>query len=432
MDELVHQWKSFISKINENPTIRPITFEAWKRCEDLKIDQANIQFQFLSDNMLKKRQEAHKDLINAAKYHMKLISAAFLNIPHLVSLSDCQGWIIWLEGTPEKFGGKSIGITLGANWSENIIGNNGIGTALATEHPVLIYGLEHYGQMYNSCVCMGIPITNFKGQVIGALDISTLSEYARPEFYSIGLACVNSIEQTISVSSQLNEKISQLEKLLAAGSLLSTTVHDIKNPLTIIRGISQLGELSSNQDKGRKYFRKIIRHVDNLTRMLNEVLGAFQQDNFEIAEPQKLIEEILNEIAPLCKVQQIDIQYKPAKSVWAKIKPELFKRSITNLLENAIQAMPHGGKIIIKNTSSRNNWTISIADTGPGIPIEVQDQIFKPFVKGRKSGLGLGLFMVHYVIKAHNGQIWFETVPGKGTNFFIKLSKTLQTAVNNR
>lgn len=126
---------------------------------------------------------------------MDSLSLSLTGLPHIVALSDAEGWIIDIRGTPEELGGRKSGLCLGASWDEKNIGNNGIATALATGEPVLVYGIEHFGMAYDGCACMGVPII-FNGKIIGAIDISVPNKYAHPARLHIIIACVNSIEST--------------------------------------------------------------------------------------------------------------------------------------------------------------------------------------------------------------------------------------------
>ena len=97
------------------------------------------------------------------------------------------------------------------------------------------------------------------------------------------------------------------------------------------------------------------------------------------------------------------------------------RRALTNLINNAIQAMPNGGKLDISGFRKKGEIWISVSDTGIGIPNEVKPNLFAPMVTTKAKGLGLGLAVVKRLIEALDGSITFESKKGKGTKFIIKL-----------
>ncbi|MTI79638.1 MAG: GAF domain-containing protein [Firmicutes bacterium] len=422
-NEIINKWKEVIDAIKEDPTFRPITLESWNRCKNLGVNADQLIYTFLSKDELIQKQHENYEIIKAATPYLQHLSLSLKGKPHMVVLADKDGWIIAVHGTPEDLGGKAAGLYIGANWSEKYIGNNGVGTALALGEAVLVYGVEHYGMPYKGCTCLGIPIKK-NNEIVGVIDISVSNEHAHPSRLNLVQACVNSIETQLSSASGEDYDIDKIEKLLATGSLLSTTVHDIKNPLTIIKGLAQLGTMTSKNDKESEYFQRIVGHVEELTSMLNNFLSFFrnEEEGFSKCSPTEVMKEIIEEVQPICKVQEITLEYSIKGNIYTKLNTSLFKRAIHNLIKNASQVLTTGGKISLRIDCNEKHLHIDIEDTGPGLPSNIEDDIFKPFVQGRTNGTGLGLFMVHYVItKVHKGHIWFKTKQNIGTTFYIEI-----------
>lgn len=213
--------------------------------------------------------------------------------------------------------------------------------------------------------------------------------------------------------------LDQIEKLIATGTLLASAMHDIKNELTVIKGISQLGYMSKDADKMDIYFNKIEEHADKLMTMVNDALGSSKSKREELSLI-KTIREVMEEIKPMCTTKDIEIEFFAGQDNYIKIHKNFMKRAILNLLTNAVQAMSEGGKLTVK-VKWQGKTFIEISDTGKGIPEEIQDSIFEPFVKNKKKGTGIGLYMAYYVIsKLHHGQISFKSEKGQGTTFFIE------------
>ena len=119
-------------------------------------------------------------------------------------------------------------------------------------------------------------------------------------------------------------------------------------------------------------------------------------------------------IKATCKID------KTVKQITAD--PELLKRIITNLVTNAIQAMPKGGKLSVYAYRKENNVIIEVQDTGEGIPEEVKPKLFTPLFTTKSKGQGFGLAVVKRVTESMNGTVTFESEKGKGTKFTILLA----------
>lgn len=420
-EEIVSEWETFKQTIKSNPTFRPVTTEAWKRCRDLGLEPNKIKFKFLSDYELKNKIKGNSQLINVAKPYMEHLSLSLTGIPHIVALSDKDGWIIDCSGTAEELGGKAAGLCIGASWSEKDIGNNGIGTALSTGRPTFVYGVEHFGTVYGSCGCIGVPIKN-NGKIIGGLDVSVPIEYANPSRLYIIAACTNSIETSISNIVSNPFGISSELKASATTELIATAVHDLKNPLAVIRGLGQLGKITSSDAKILSYFDRVISQADEMNRMITDLLDIFKPEKLVPKKVTPIINGILEQFKILCKSKNIELRFDGNVSERVNICERIFKRTLENLITNAIQAMDESGIIEIKTLLEGKSVIISIKDNAGGISEELKDTLFEPFSFKRSGGTGLGLFMAYHAITStHRGQIWFETETNQGTTFFIRL-----------
>jgi len=418
MEPGVRDGKEFCSKA-KNPLIREIAIDAWNRCYKLGTDPKNLLFTFLSPDDLQLRIEDDNELLLAADSFLDNLSVSLWEIPHVIALGDRDGWVIKIAGNPDDFGGSDSGFCTGVNWSEKYVGNNGIGTVLSVSEPVLICGAEHFGHIYRSFTSMGVPIRNSRNEVIGVIDL--IVKHASPGLIPMLLSCAEAVEKNYINSTNLAAKLQQVDKLLITGSLLSTTIHDLKNPLTIIRGFAQLGEMSAATEQ-RNYFQQIVSEVDGLLSMLNNLVGILGQEHYQEVYPGDIIKSILTDIKPLAKLLRISLECSVKNQAKVNLHIELFKRAIHNLLKNAAQAMPDGGGIQIEINMIEDKVLIRISDTGSGIPSDIKDNIFKPFVHGSKSGNGLGLYMVYYVFnRLHGGRVWYESQTDAGTSFFIEL-----------
>ncbi|MDT8718473.1 GAF domain-containing protein [Clostridium sp. 19966] len=420
-DDLIKEWESFTKAVKKNPTVRTVTMEAWKRCRDLGLKPENIKFKILSPEELQKKIDENSQLIEIAKPYLSHLSLSLTGIPHLIILTDNYGWIIDCEGTIEELGGRNRGLCLGASWAEKDVGNNGAGTALVIGKPVLIYGMEHFNKVCGPFTCVGVPII-VNGKIIGSLDVAVPNKYAHPARLNLTIACVNSIQTTMADTVSHPFGMSSDVSLSAASELIATAVHDLKNPLAVIRGLGQLGKLTSDKNKINAYFDKVIKQADELNTMVVELLSIFRPQEILPMKINPIVKEVIEEFQPECEAKGISLKFIDEYDRYANISEMLFRRVIRNLVANAFQASSENDFIEVKIEEKEQAVLISIKDTAGGIPEEIKDTLFQPFTFRRSGGTGLGLFMVYHAItNTHRGEIWFETKTGRGTTFFIQL-----------
>jgi two-component system sensor histidine kinase HydH len=225
---------------------------------------------------------------------------------------------------------------------------------------------------------------------------------------------------------KLQEEIRRKEKLAALGGLAAGVAHEIRNPLSSIKGIATYFGNKFGQERAEREMADVmIREVDRLNRVISELL--------EFARPTELsrkstdVYELLNHAIQLvqqdAKIKHIDISIpSKAEDVNVKIDPDRFLQCLLNLFLNAIEAMTEGGLLRIGILVHEDDWVdIEVADTGKGIDAESLHQIFDPYFTTKTTGTGLGLAVVHKIIEAHHGRIRVRSAPGKGTTFTIAI-----------
>lgn len=231
----------------------------------------------------------------------------------------------------------------------------------------------------------------------------------------------------ITKERRIEEHTIQSEKMAAIGQLVTTLVHQIRNPLGIIGSSVQCCmEKGEDQDGFKKHFEIIYRNVLNTDKIISYLL--------EFAKP-KILEfkkcntnQILIEVYRLIKVDFSKSRIRFLRHFdryLPKINcdKELLKQVFLNLFMNAKQAMLQGGTISIrtKYNSSNQMAEIIIKDTGIGIPKTNMGNIFTPYFTTKRKGTGLGLPIVHRIIMDHHGQVFCESEEGKGTQITILL-----------
>lgn len=225
---------------------------------------------------------------------------------------------------------------------------------------------------------------------------------------------------------QMERRMLEMEKFAATGRLAGTIAHEINNPLEAINNAVYL-LAGSVRREAQPAYDVLKSETERVTRIVRQMLGLYrntsQLSNFDL---NAVIEDTLALFSrPLAKVG-VTVDKRLGKIPAMKGSADQFRQLLSNLVVNARDSMPHGGKLILRTREIRasrgtNSWiAISIADTGIGIAPEVQGSMFEPFVttKGEK-GTGLGLWIVKGVVENHNGRIRVRSAVGKGTVFTL-------------
>ena len=227
----------------------------------------------------------------------------------------------------------------------------------------------------------------------------------------------------------LNEEIARNKRLAALGKLSAGIAHEIRNPLSSIRGLAQFVSNSfSKNDERREDLNTIIQEVDRLNNLVIQVLDYARVKKLNITSFP--LNNFINDIIELFKREvtnkqiKFDIDLSPDISMIQADKDQI-RQILMNIIINAIQAIPKEGEIKIKaeKVFIRGNSAIKllVEDNGIGIAAHDLNQIFDPFFSTKDQGSGLGLSIVYKLVEGHQGEIKVESKEGKGTKFIIVL-----------
>jgi signal transduction histidine kinase len=223
------------------------------------------------------------------------------------------------------------------------------------------------------------------------------------------------------------QQLIQSEKLAATGQLTAGIVHDVKNPLAVIKGLAEeLQEevlLSTEATEQLKTIRdnanRANQIVTDLLKFAREATPVMKRQN--ICETVKTATRLTDYLARKGKVEVIT--EIPTDPVMVTYDSTQIEQVLVNLFQNAIQAMPNGGKININLNREEKGISLRVQDEGVGIPAENLSRIFDPFftTKPEGEGTGLGLSVSYGIVTKHRGRIDVKSTPGKGSSFTIKL-----------
>jgi signal transduction histidine kinase len=214
-------------------------------------------------------------------------------------------------------------------------------------------------------------------------------------------------------------------KLSALGELASSIAHEIKNPLISVQGFAKRIGATEDRDKIGKYAKFIEQEAERLTQVLAKLLGFSRMD-----EPRKdflnlndLVDDtVLFMEHHLTRFKNVEIVLEKEPNLPVAYVDRIhIQQTVVNILMNAAQAMPGGGRILIKTGKGDQYVFIAITDTGVGIKEEDLGKIFEPFftTKEKEQGTGLGLSLCKRLIEANAGKIEVKSKVGEGTTFNI-------------
>ena len=209
------------------------------------------------------------------------------------------------------------------------------------------------------------------------------------------------------------------ERLSTLGEMSAGIAHELRNPMGVISGYTKI--LSKKVDESLKpAVAAITREIDVMNRIITDFL-TFAHPAEPVFGSVDLSALIQGCIEMLDNGSQ-KVVVKADMSCLPVIRADevMIRQALTNLLQNAVEAMPEGGEISISCTKNGPNLVLSLADSGHGIPESIKERIFLPFYTTKERGTGLGLAIVHKIIVSHGGSIRAESSPS-GTVFFISL-----------
>jgi len=260
---------------------------------------------------------------------------------------------------------------------------------------------------------------DFNVPVSGPREISALSQ------------TFNEMLAGLRSKRNLEELLQRAERSAVVGRLASGIAHEIRNPLNFINlSIDHLrAAFAPKEETPRAQYTHILTTIKDelarLNRLVSDFLGYGRPAKLKIREidARSLIEEVRDLVNTQAEQQGVKVGIEQNGNGDAKLRgdAELIKTCFSNLMINAIQAMPGGGSLNVSLSPDDERLEIKFADTGLGIMPEDLEQIFEPYYSTKDTGIGLGLPLTKKIIEEHGGEINVESAPGRGTTFTVTL-----------
>ena len=239
------------------------------------------------------------------------------------------------------------------------------------------------------------------------------------------------LQTRIEAQMEAERKLIQAEKLAAVGEMAAGIAHELNNPLTTVTGFTELvlDELPDDSvfrvDLG--LVLKEARRARDVVRRLLDFSRSSESERTR-ADLNELLDDVLSLTNHLMRTSGVQLDVSLGNKLpWVIVDRNQMKQVFLNLFHNALQAMPTGGRLVVKTGKRQKDgrkWvTTTIADTGDGISEEDRERIFEPFftTRSEEGGTGLGLSVTYGIVSDHGGEIDVESELGKGTNFIVRL-----------
>jgi len=278
----------------------------------------------------------------------------------------------------------------------------------------------------------------YKDELIGIL---TLGGKLSEEIYSdddinllstlcnqIGISIENAMLYEDAMETQ--KQLFQADKLATMGALAAGLAHEIKNPIAAIKGFAQVIEKAveeGDKEVVRDFKEVIPRQLDRINEIVEKLLTLSKPPKpiKETVNVNTLLEDIIRLVEKQAMKQRIEIISELGQLSKIIADPGQLTQAFLNLILNAMQSMPEGGRVEIRTNENEKSITIEIKDCGVGIEKDKMSKIFDPFYTTKEGGSGIGLAVTNKIIKDHHGEIKVESEVGKGTIFCIIFPQTV-------
>lgn len=236
----------------------------------------------------------------------------------------------------------------------------------------------------------------------------------------------------LKAKAELEERLNNAERAAVIGRLTSAIAHEIRNPLNFINlSIDHVrSKYPPPEPRDRERFDQLLgsikEEVARLNRLVTDVLnfGRPASLNVRTVDLRRVVDDVLAIVRTQAEEQGVvleaDAPFGPAE---VQADAEKLKSCFSNIVINAIQAMPEGGRLTVSIDPEGAEVRVRFTDTGQGIPAEALDRVFEPYYSTKDTGTGLGLAVTKKIVEEHGGRIRVESAPGEGTTFEVDLPR---------
>ena len=229
------------------------------------------------------------------------------------------------------------------------------------------------------------------------------------------------VDRDITEKQEMEERLLKSERLAAIGELATMVAHDLRNPLQAVSAAAYYVKKATKQ-LGNEQVASMLQRIEDSVKysekIVRDLLDFSANIKLELSEtdPHSIVNQALSRLILPANIEVVDRTQNKPKS---RLDVDRISRVIVNLVTNAFDAMPDGGKLTVVSKEVNGSLELSFADTGSGIPKEKMERLWTPFVTTKAKGMGLGLPISKRIVESHGGQIIVDSENGKGTMFTV-------------
>lgn len=297
-----------------------------------------------------------------------------------------------------------------------------IGSAMPQMRSVAVFPLRHGGTVLG---VMGV----------GTSTLIRFDEYELKLLSTIAVCITPLVEQSFTIHRRDPKSSAQIVELSEKQEFINALSHELQTPLTaLIASAGLLAEEIEKKPEGsqQRLIQNVLHSASSLQNRLVELLELSRAKASQFRVKMKVVDfscllvEIVQELIPVAEGKDQSLVTEIEPSLIVEADEQRLEQVLNNLLSNAIKFTPQGGGIKVRAKKHNANLVVEVADTGPGIPKEEQQKLFRPYYRvpadrRRYNGLGLGLFITKQLVELHRGKIWVASEPGKGSTFAFSL-----------
>lgn len=358
----------------------------------------------LTGSLLLRAEEKEKrtslELLSTKEY----LEAYFNNTTDAIGVYDLQGTILKANGSFEKMFEVE---------AKDIVGNKTSFLSFTSGNSLRVF------------------LTKLTNQKQLSFELLTSTKSGAPIDVSITVTPVKNSDGTILAlvflmkditdKKRTEEALMQSEKLSVIGELAAGVAHEIRNPVTVLKGFVHI---LSQETREKEFYTIMDKELERINQITNEfmALAKPQAVHFKKQNLKELIQEVCLFLESEAFIHQVVIEVvHPDEYIWLNCEPNQLKQVLINTIKNGMEAMPNGGKITIQTKVMEGFVHLSIMDEGTGIPEEVIHKVGQPFFTTKDQGTGLGLMVSMKIIENHGGQLSIHSQADKGSTVEILL-----------
>ncbi|WP_102261379.1 ATP-binding protein [Mesobacillus jeotgali] len=243
---------------------------------------------------------------------------------------------------------------------------------------------------------------------------------------SITWVLLSRFQSYITAITSIHEDLRQKEKLAVIGQMATAIAHEIKNPLSSLKGFTQLQKEKDKDDD--HYYPIMLSEIDRINSIVTNllILGKPNTGEKSTKNLKGIIEYVLVVIEPHADRMNVKVELDLTDSPGLICDENQLKQVFINLIKNAMESMPEGGTVKITSQVKNDTATVSIQDEGCGIESDKLQKLGEPFYTTKENGNGLGLMVTKKIIEEHNGQLNINSELNKGTTVEVRLPLSLE------